>query len=240
MIWSFMCASVKGGGYFFLLFPLAFLPATRKKARSFIRPVLIIASGLLALLIFNVIATYGISLFQLGGEEGNLTTAFAFQNPLSFLIMAAYEYVFELEGIYMGITGGMLSWGDFVVPSVIITVLIVIMMAYLVFEKDDSRFTNYAKRLMIISIVLALVITPAMLLSSTPTDSRNIFGIQGRYFTPFVPMAFILATKYKIHRKALAVTDGRIQVKIRKRLLTAVASFFCIIVYLMLNTYLKR
>lgn len=240
MIWSFVCASVKGGGYFFLLIPVAFLPASRKKARSFIRPVLVIASGLLALLIFNVIVTYGISLFQLGGEEGNLTTAFAFQNPLSFLIMAAYEYVFELEAIFMGITGGMLSWGDFVVPGVIITALIVIMMAYLVFEKDDIRFTNYAKRLMIISIVLALVITPAMMLSSTPTDSRNIFGIQGRYFTPFVPMVFILATKFKIHRKAIAATDGRIQLKIRKRLLTAVASFFCIIVYLMLNTYLKR
>ena len=53
-------------------------------------------------------------------------------------------------------------------------------------------------------------------------------------------MVFILATKFKIHRKAIAATDGRIQLKIRKRLLTAVASFFCIIVYLMLNTYLKR
>ncbi len=240
MIWSFMVASVKGGGYFFLLIPLAFLAASRKKARSFIKPVLIVSSGLLALLIFNVIATYGISLFQLGGEEGNLTTAFAFENPLSFLVMAAYEYVYELEAIFMGVTGGMLSWGDFVVPGQIIAALLVLMLAYLVFEKDETRFTVSSKRLMILSIVLALVITPAMMLSSTPVESRNIFGIQGRYFTPFVPFIFILATKFKIHRKALAVTDERIQLKIRKRLLTAVSAFFCIIVYLMLDTYLKR
>ena len=201
---------------------------------------MIISAGLLALLIFNVIATYGISLFQLGGEEGNLTTAFAFENPLSFLVMAAYEYVYELEAIFMGVTGGMLSWGDFVVPGQIIAALLVLMLAYLVFEKDETRFTVSSKRLMILSIVLALVITPAMMLSSTPVESRNIFGIQGRYFTPFVPFIFILATKFKIHRKALAVTDERIQLKIRKRLLTAVSAFFCIIVYLMLDTYLKR
>ena len=57
---------------------------------------------------------------------------------------------------------------------------------------------------------------------------------------PPAHVIFILATKFKIHRKALAVTDERIQLKIRKRLLTAVSAFFCIIVYLMLDTYLKR
>lgn len=240
LIWSFALASVKGGGYFFLLIPLAFLAASRKKARSFIKPALIIVSGVLSLLIFNVIATYGIELFQLGGEEGNLTTAFAFQNPLSFLVMAAYEYVYELEGIFMGLTGGMLSWGDFVVPDVIIAALIVVMLVFLVFEKDETRFRVNEKRLMIFSVVLALVITPAMMLSSTPTDSRNIFGVQGRYFTPFVPLVMILITKFKIHRKALAATDDRTQLIIRKRLLKAVSGLFCVIVYLMLNTYLKR
>ncbi len=240
MIWAFILAGVKGGGYFFLLIPLAFMSASRKKARSFIGPVLITACGLFSVLIFNVIATYGVELFQLGGEEGNLTTAFAFQNPLSFLIMAAYEYVYELEGIFMGLTGGMLSWGDFVIPDVIIAVLIVIMFAFQVFEKDDKRFKVNEKRLMITAIVLALVITPAMMLSSTPTDSRNIFGIQGRYFTPFVPLIMILATKYKIRRKVLDATDGRTRLIIRKKLLKTVSIFFAVIVYLMLNTYLKR
>lgn len=240
MIWAFILASVKGGGYFFLLIPLAFMAASRKKGRSFIGPVLITASGLLSILIFDVIATYGVELFQLGGEQGNLTTAFAFQNPLSFLVMAAYEYVYELEGIFMGLTGGMLSWGDFVIPDVIIAALIVIMFAFLVFEKDDTRFKVNEKRLMIASIVLALVITPAMMLSSTPTDSRNIFGVQGRYFTPFVPLIMILATKFKIHRKVLKAADDRTRLIIRKRLLKTVSIFFAAIVYLMLNTYLKR
>lgn len=50
----------------------------------------------------------------------------------------------------------------------------------------------------------------------------------------------ILITKYKIHRKAIAATDDRTQLIIRKRLLKAVSGLFCVIVYMMLNTYLKR
>lgn len=240
MIWAFMLGSVKGGGYYFLLLPLAFLPASRKDPRSFIRPVVIILSGLLSVLIFNVIATYGISLFQLDGGEGMLSTGFAFTNPLSFLVMAAYEYVWNLEVLFMGVTGGMLSWGDFVIPDVLVAALVVIMLAYLVFEKDDFRFTRRKKIFIVLSVVLAVIITPAMLLSHTAADSRNIIGMQGRYFTPFVPLIMILITKYKIHGKALSVTDERVQLKIRRRLLTSVAVMLCVFVYLMLNTYLKR
>lgn len=240
IIWAFMLGSVKGGGYFFLLLPLAFLAASRKNIRSFIRPAVIIAAGLLSVLIFNVIATYGISLFQLDGGEGMLSTSFAFTNPLSFLVMAAYEYVWNLEVLFMGVTGGMLSWGDFVIPDVLVAALVIIMLAYLVFEKDDVRFTRKKKILIILSIVLAVIITPVMLLSHTSADSRNIIGMQGRYFTPFVPLIMILITKYKIHGKALSVTDERVQVKIRRRLVTAVAVLLCVFVYLMLNTYLKR
>lgn len=240
IIWAFMLGSVKGGGYFFLLLPLAFLAASRKNIRSFIRPAVIIAAGLLSVLIFNVIATYGISLFQLDGGEGMLSTSFAFTNPLSFLVMAAYEYVWNLEVLFMGVTGGMLSWGDFVIPDVLVAALVVIMLAYLVFEKDDFRFTRRKKILIILSIVLAVIITPAMLLSHTSVDSRNIIGMQGRYFTPFVPLIMILITKYKIHGKALSVTEERVQLKIRRRLLTSVAVMLCVFVYLMLNTYLKR
>ena len=240
MIWAFMLGSVKGGGYYFLLLPLAFLPASRKDPRSVIRPVVIILSGLLSVLIFNVIAIYGISLFQLDGGEGMLSTKFAFTNPLSFLVMAAYEYVWNMEVLFMGVTGGMLSWGDFVIPDVLVAALVVIMLAYLVFEKDDFRFTRRKKIFIVLSVVLAVIITPAMLLSHTAADSRNIIGMQGRYFTPFVPLIMILITKYKIHGKALSVTDERVQLKIRRRLLTSVAVMLCVFVYLMLNTYLKR
>ena len=55
-----------------------------------------------------------------------------------------------------------------------------------------------------------------------------------------IPLIMIIITKYKIHGKALSVTDERVQVKIRRRLLTAVAVMLCVFVYLMLNTYLKR
>ena len=240
MIWGFLLGSVKGGGYFFLLSPLAFLAASRKEPKSFVRPVSIIASGLLSVLIFNVIATYGISLFQLDGGEGMLSTSFAFTNPLSFLVMAAYEYVWNMEVLFMGVTGGMLSWGDFVIADVLVAALVIIMLAFLVFEKDDFRFTRRKKWLVALSVVLALIVTPAMLLSHTTVDSRNIIGMQGRYFTPFVPLIMILITKYKIHVKVHAVTEERVQVKIRRRLLTAVSVMFCVFVYLMLNVYLKR
>ena len=236
MIWSFVLASVKAGGVFFLLIPLVFLSASRKSARTFVKPLIIVAAGFLSILIFNFIATYGISLFQLGGEDGYLYATFALENPLSFLFMAAYEYVFEFELIFMGITGGMLSWGDFVIPDAIMAVLVAIMLVYSVFEKDDTGFNSKSKKLIVISVVLALVITPVMLLSSTKADSRNVAGVQGRYFSPLLPLIMILITKYKIHRKALAVTEERI----RKRLLIAITAFLCIIVFFMLDTYLKR
>lgn len=240
MIWAFMLGSVKGGGYFFLLLPLTLLCASRKKLKSFIRPLIIIGSGLLSVLIFNVIATYGISLFQLKGSEGFLSTSFAYKNPLSFLIMTAYSYVQDAEILFLGVTGGMLSWGDFVVDDVFVVALILAMFAYLVFEKDDGRFTRNAKKIFVLSILLTVIITPAMLLRDTAADSRNVYGLQGRYFTPVVPLIMILITKYKLHMRALSATDGRVALKIRRKLLTAVTVIFCVFIYLMLNHYFKQ
>ena len=239
MIWSFILASVKGGGFFFLMIPLAFLSVSRKNARTFLRPMMIISAGLLSALIFNVIATCGISLFQLSGEEGYLNATFAFENPLSFLIMAAYAYVYWFELLFMGVTGGMMSWGDYVVPDVIMAVFVVLIFVFLVFEKGDS-FSRKYKKYLVLSVIFFLLFTPVMLLSFTRTDSRDIGGLQGRYYTPLVPLVMIMITKFKIHRKALAVSDERIQIKIRKRLLIAATAFFCITVFYMLDTYLKR
>ena len=41
-------------------------------------------------------------------------------------------------------------------------------------------------------IVIGLFTTPIMLLKDTPVDSLIIIGLQGRYFLPLAPLAFLM------------------------------------------------
>ena len=76
LIWTFLMISCKGGGYIILL-PLVF---SLKKYKPII---LILASALLSLLIFNNFLYADQSMFQLNKNiAGNLYTGWAFEHPL--------------------------------------------------------------------------------------------------------------------------------------------------------------
>ena len=237
-IWAFILGGVKGGGYIMLIL-LAFIIIRKGDRRSYVRTSVIVGSSILSILIFDVIvpALTKISLFQLGGtEEGYLTSSFAVTNPLEYFFMAVNGYLKNADAIFMSLFGGMLSWDEFVIPSILIAALAFVFGLFFMADGSADILDKRGARLAVLTVIISLVVTPAMLLSWTGIGSRYIVGVQGRYFIPVLPLVYLLICR--MFKKVKLEGDNEVMVK--KCSIACIAVLNCLFICFLLGTYLTR
>ena len=193
-VWAFILGAVKGGGYLILL-PLIFLIPKAKKGLKFFVKIIPLICGLLSVYIFDMLLPRD-ALFQLGSEgNGYMTASFALQNPVSYLGMTVRSYARFAGDMLSDLFGSKLCWGENTIPFA----FTVIMLILLIIIASSVKATDVLKTkdvIVMLSVVfIALLTTPAMLLSWTPVGSSEILGIQGHYFFPVLPLIAMLLGK---------------------------------------------
>ena len=113
------------------------------------------------------------------------------------------------------------------------------MAVYSTFENDELKLKKKDRSVMVLIILIVVVATPAMLLSYTPAGSGMIYGIQGRYLFPAVPLIILCLTKVRFEKIGTDKTRmaGRISMKV---CIDAYIIINMIMVYLMMKLYLGR
>ena len=53
---------------------------------------------------------------------------------------------------------------------------------------------------MLLTAVLFIVFSPAMLLSYTDEGAETIRGLQGRYYLPILPIVYLMLTKFRLFK----------------------------------------
>lgn len=205
MLWAFLIGAVKGGGYLILLpvaFMMCFMSDKKNLSRkSYLTPVTIAASGLVSVLIFNVIMNTGTSMFQFGGYSDKMSASDAFTQPVLFMQMLLTSYV-KYSGKYItGLLGNELAWSEVVLPGFLVILMFIPLLIVAILEKDDYKINGKSKILFGIAIALELIFMPMMLLSYTDVGSATIEGVQGRYFLPVLPLIMLLVTNHKYDEK---------------------------------------
>lgn len=107
----------------------------------------------------------------------------------------------------------------------------------------DSRLAGKKNVLFLnLSAFLVIFLTPVMLLKDTPLVWEEIAGVQGRYFTPALPL--ILLTLPPVWNHLFHSRQQGSSLRLLKKdhgiLLEAFAVVSCLIIYYMLRTYLTR
>jgi len=184
-LWTFLMISCKGGGYILLL-PLIF--GMKKKSIA-----LILGVTLLSLLIFNNFLYTTQPMFQLNKNiDVNLYTSWAFGHPLEYMSLVFNTYKKHFFELSFQLLGSKLGWLQPTIDREFITVLFVIMI--LAANKEGigikNGYTNIF--LWIFVLFIAILTIPLLLLCETPKDADFIFGVQGRYFLPFLPVFMFL------------------------------------------------
>jgi len=231
LIWGFLLGSIKGGGALLLL-PLVFMLFKKDKKTILTIASILAISGFAVLLFGKILAPD--DLFQFGIEgDGNYTAGFALSNPIDYLRLVSRSYIVSFNSYYEQIMGSALGWVEEVIPPVFTTIIAGVIIIGVWSEKDELTLNKKDRVIMAIPVLIALLITPAMLLSYTQIGSYMVLGIQGRYYSSILPLIFILIAGYFgdfSDRKNNAL----------QKVLRVFASMICISIYYMLRLYLLR
>lgn len=239
MAWAFIIGAVKGGGYLILL-PMIFIFFGKEKRRALKNGGMIVLAGIVSVVLFDVVLTFGSSLFQFGEEaSGTLSSSYILEEPLEYLHMCTDTYLHSIDSLMINMGGTHLAWLEQTIPAAIIVSLMLIIGIYCIYEKDDIRLGQKEKWVFGFIIFLEFTLTPIMLMSSTDIGSDVIMGLQGRYYLPVLPLIIMILTKYKLHDGAENVTTEN-ALQIKSSCFRVFALLSCLSVYYMLRLYLTR
>ena len=232
-IWAFLAGSVKAGGNLILL-PLLFMIPSRKNKETWKAVALVIAVGLLSLALFDVILPQK-KFFQLGGEPGKLSTGYAIRNPITYISMIGQSYFKDIDALMINMGGTHLSWLEESIPSVWIVVMMILIGILSMNEKDEIRFDQRDKWVLLAIVVSGLLLVPMLLLSFTNVGAIKVEGLQGRYYLYMLPLVYYLLTKFSLY-----TGDKGGNVSLPYRGYRWMACISCICVYYLLRLYCTR
>ncbi len=164
---------------------------------TFVLLLSLITLGLTSLL--SVLRVSGV-LMSSAVSESDLTQsslvslAYCIQNPVR--ILAVFYRTVERNFTYYfnGMLTSPLGWLDIPIPEIIM-VLFAIVLAFSIFNTQQCEKQVSVKLKCAIGCACAAtmgMIGFALLFDSTPEDAGTIWGIQGRYFTPVLPLLMLL------------------------------------------------
>lgn len=243
MVWIFMIGGTKGGGYLILL-PLVFILFNRDYVKkSCCTCFSIIGSGIISVLLFNILIQNGNELFQFGIEgNGKMVASYALQHPIKYLQMAFITYLDRIDTYLFDMVGSDLGWLEYTVPHYILVGLFLITIICAFMDVDEIKLEKKVKYIFELVIVLTLITTPAMLLSFTDKGSKVILGLQGRYFLPLAVILLLLLTKFSLHNiGGRIISEGTEErSSIKSKLFYTYGMLLCAALYYMMRLYLTR
>ncbi len=240
IIWAFLTGAVKGGGYLLLLPIVLILFDFNDKKASLKRIIGIIISGVVSLVIFNVILPSGQEFFQMGIEgNGKMTAAFALHSPIQYIKMCVATYERYIDYLFLHMFGSLICWGENSIPVVVVLLIAIVGCVYGLYEKDEIKFKRTDKIIFYFIVFLSIISTPAMLLSWTDLGSPTIEGLQGRYYLAVLPILLMAWTKFSLHTD-IADTDEERANHIKKKSFIIMGVLLCMAVYYMEKVYFMR
>lgn len=240
IFWCFIAGSVKGGGYIIMLLPLAFtLFDASHKRNSIFLIVGILEIGLFSVWLFDKLLP-SIAGFQFGASGGiRLTTAYAIQQPLVYLNMVMKTYLVHADYLLIGVGGTHLAWylSGFknTIPALFIILFGLAGGIQSVFEKDNISLRKIDRLLFIAIVIVGLITVPAMLLKDNVYGASTIWGIQGRYYFPLLPLFYFAVTKFELHDSVKSSSKA-----IMRKGAAWMSVLACILVYYLMILYLTR
>lgn len=237
LIWAFILGAVKGGSGLLVL-PLVVI-LIKKDRKSLITLGAVTGTALLSVLLFDKILPSD-QLFQFGEEgNGNMMTAFAYQNPVEYIRMLSRTYMYYADSFVNQAFGRELSYLETTVTTLTSAGAVIAALVYSTFEKDELQLRKSDRILFAAMSVLAFLIVPSMLLSYTPAGSGVIYGIQGRYFFQIMPVLLLAVTKFGLKESRIKCDEGTREASMRTSI-NVYMIFTVIMIYLMMKLYLTR
>lgn len=189
--------SVKYGVYFacfvFLYFFLIGLPKIIKRTKYLVclaLPMVLICG--LAVIKFDSIK----ELVLAGNTDVYYSVVDIIENPLGMIRFIGVSIISDLDKVIRGMFGGRLGWDEEITPWVSIIVFIILFTLACTFDKD--KYEKKERIYSLVTIILFVLGMYVIFLRGTERKRSLIYGLQGRYFIPLIPLVICFMNNHKL------------------------------------------
>lgn len=154
----------------------------------------------------------GIALKNLTSGQGvnvEYYIGYYLKNPLEFFQITFYTFYTSIGNFISDIFGGENYWFGTIIKDASIFPQIFMFLFVILALKEENKLEKTDKLFIFgILFVTYLLISTSLLLTCTPVYYKEIIGIQGRYFVPFLlPIALLIANNNKIKTLPIDIED---------------------------------
>ena len=228
ILFAILLGGVKGGGFILLIITAIFWSLEKKKL---FYSAMIVFSGIASFILFTKILPAGIVFFQMNAlAEGTMPAVYSLQHPVRYFSRVANYYFSNFQDL----TGSMFgTWGPIkenTIPfSVVICMPLLIVIKSALSEecKDISKVDLVYFRIL---VVFGILYTPASVLVHNLKQYYRLYGVQGRYYLPFLILFLILLAK-KLNDKKMIRNINPDSIDRAYALTEGVSLVFMIILY---------
>ena len=128
---------------------------------------------------------------------------YCFKHPIIFIKMFM-ETMFIRSDAYLGhILGDRTPWTQSHVEWVVIIPFLLLILSAGIRKETETELMDNVKKLFVVALLVAEFIgMHIVLMSDTKIYSSYIYGVQGRYFLPLVPLAVLVLREHGLTRKS--------------------------------------
>lgn len=183
--------------YFPLSLLLLLIPSKLGKKNNLKIVIFIILFSLIITFVWNMIAS--LSLLSGQGINVGYYINHYLSHPLELIQITIYTFYNQFGNFISDLFGGINDWADNkIYDSTIFPILFIGLYIYLIINGQNKLRKNDKYMITAILIITYLLISITLLFTCTPVYYKEILGIQGRYFIPFLlPIYLIFANKKK-------------------------------------------
>lgn len=185
--------------YYPLCFILFLIPLLKKKDKKKLvkNVILILVFALIITIMWNIVAMS--KLIDGQGINTVYLIKYFLHHPLKLICIIIYSFIRQTGNFISDVFGGNNNWYGLVIDDGTIFPIIYLVIYVFLIIKGENKLKEKPKILLaLILIVTYILISISLLLVCTPISKNEIYGIQGRYFIPFLlPIYLIFANNKK-------------------------------------------
>lgn len=165
----------------------------------------IVAASMAVILLtrFQTVVAIGSSSGGMLAEQTTYSLGYLLHNP-SKIITVVYGTIIGQGTYYLeNMIGQYLGWLEITVPGYIIYGFVVVLVLSAIRKNTEENVFSAGQRLWIFIVIagISALVGVALLFDWTPITSDYVYGIQGRYFLPMLPLLMILCKNHQIEMK---------------------------------------
>ncbi len=193
--------------YICLAFTLLIIPVEKFTNRYFkyLAIAVIVLAGAVVILLtrFQTVVAIGASDGGMIAEQTTYSLSYLLHNP-SKILAVLYGTIIGQGTYYLEtMIGQYLGWLEIILPGYIVYGFYTLIVLSAIRKVSEEHVLSAGQRLWIFLVIagVSVLVGAALLFDWTPIDSNYVYGVQGRYFLPMLPLLMILCKNYQIEMK---------------------------------------